>query len=539
MTNNIYFKKAFGEPDGARTQIVKDINIVGSTGFVNFPEQFSSDINLAESDLKTRIIVGKKGSGKTTYLRRIQIYCKNSERNFYVDDLNFHSIYTSEIIKFSEFYDGEVVSSKWMAIWRCAILRSLTTHIFNSKVLKKYLKSSFDISAFKKNFKSILSQQTTPSSVYTQVKEIINNIENRRSFEKFINSFLWYDLEVYLSEILKTLPTICFFIDAIDEEYHQSPQHWLLAQKGLFYEVMRLFRNNNLNNLYIFISIRDNVYFSILQGEHSSRYLQSNSVKILNWDEVSIKYLLEKKVSVLDKTFFVENSSKNTIYNWLGTEKIFNSFVNTEENVVDYILRHTRMIPRDIILMGNILCERIVQEKNVTSLRGVDRQSLIKEQVSKIAYFLGREQVHIAVNHFISQLMQKDAYNLNLHEDFLGISGYIFNEGLIVFFQEKIIEIIKLIGKDRFTYEEKESLREQANNILGIDRFDNLLDIFWQNNILGIENNQSDEVIFYNIKSFDFKLPKFSNYAFHPIILTFLSIINTNRIIKPILSTTY
>lgn len=67
----MYDPNAFGNPDGSRTEIADMMS-----EFVVFEKKYFSSGVASPDDLKTRVIVGAKGAGKTVYLRRLQANLK-------------------------------------------------------------------------------------------------------------------------------------------------------------------------------------------------------------------------------------------------------------------------------------------------------------------------------------------------------------------------------------------------------------------------------------------------------------------------------
>ena len=154
----------FGDSDGTRADIKEIIN-----GFISFSE-FSGFSGLAfnEDDKYKRIIVGKKGSGKTIYLRRIQKLFLDDD-SVYVSEISYDPPKTRLIIKVSEWSNVEELSELWTDIWKAAILRAVYTHIFFSLKLKSTI-SSVAKTKFISTYTSILPKNKKPFSVYSQVR---------------------------------------------------------------------------------------------------------------------------------------------------------------------------------------------------------------------------------------------------------------------------------------------------------------------------------------------------------------------------------
>lgn len=74
----------FGDTDASRARSVESIDKVGSEGFVKIIVSSQGGISNGGED-RYRVIVGKKGSGKTLYLRRLSI--KIEEDSSYSEDI--------------------------------------------------------------------------------------------------------------------------------------------------------------------------------------------------------------------------------------------------------------------------------------------------------------------------------------------------------------------------------------------------------------------------------------------------------------------
>src|SRR5436305_7755088 len=309
----------FGNPDGARATIEEVLD-----GFVNFgSEAVWSGLAMRANDRTARIIVGRKGSGKTVYLRRLQAEAA-LEESLYADVIQQSIPSTECIIRFCQLFPNNVLIGKWAELWRLAILRSIVSHLLYSPRLRSIL-SGPTASELKSGFNNILKAELrTPVSAYSQVTQIIEANDTANKVKAYFNDPLWDQLEWTIAEGIKNSPPLCFYIDAVDEEFEHAPMYWLKCQLGLFYQTMRMLRDSKLGGrLHLFICIRDLVLSSVLQSEHRTRYMDEPHVRILNWNKNAIKHLLKKKVEMLDNEFFLNDSKRGkTLQNWLGRETL-------------------------------------------------------------------------------------------------------------------------------------------------------------------------------------------------------------------------
>ena len=181
---------------------------------------------------------------------------------------------------------------------------------------------------------------------------------------KILNAPLWDDFEDLLGEAMRACPPVFFYLDGVDEEFSSAPLYWLQCQKGLFYEVMALLRDTRLGGkLHIVVSIRDIVFSSILRSEHAPRYIGEPHIRLLNWTDESLYFFLERKLEALGDEYFASGPPDvRSCETWLGCRSLDGE--PDRENVADYLLRHTRLIPRDVVSLGNALCaeSRVVRQ---------------------------------------------------------------------------------------------------------------------------------------------------------------------------------
>ncbi len=302
----------FGDPDGSRADIIDILE-----DFVTFQdESVWGGIAMEGNDFSARVIAGRKGSGKTVYLRRLRAASDDENSIYseaYIDDIQQNLPNTELVVKFCQWFKAAHLTEKWRELWRRAILRSLYSHMMYGKKLRDFL-SVDKKKELTEKYQKILPKSFTPLSIYSQVIDLIHQHNSGRHFTAFCNSSLWESLEYDLSEILRNAPPVYFFVDAVDEEFAHAPMYWLRCQKGLFYQAMRFLRDSKLGSrLHIFICIRDLVLASVFRSEHQTRYRNQPHIRILKWDKESIRYFLNEKVSNLDKSYFALSAKGDSI----------------------------------------------------------------------------------------------------------------------------------------------------------------------------------------------------------------------------------
>jgi hypothetical protein len=499
----------FGNPDGSREQLDQIVKT-----FVSFGNASAwGGLSTPADDRTARILVGRKGSGKTLYLRRLHAHA-STENSVYADPIQQDRISTSNVISFCQWFKKNEVDEKWTALWRRAIIRSLISHLLCNENLKG---SASDLlrQQLERDFPRAVRSFRAAVSVYSQAASIIYECTTRAQLERYLGDPIWYEIETILADALKDFPPICFYLDAVDEEFENAPLYWLHCQKGLFYQCMGLLRDAKFGSrLHVIICIRDIVLSSVYRSEHQTRYKGESHIRVLNWNKSSISYFLDQKILKLSDIFLVFPGESNTpIESWLGIRTIRNVARDITERLDDYFLRHTRLLPRDIVVLGNMLCQMISRAK--ATGRPYDLEDIIRNTVSDCALGFGNEQLEICANEFISSSMPHHAAHHGYHDAYVANQDYA--KGVVGQFDKMIGDI----GIDRFTRSHIEASRKTSAPLF-VENNDPW-SILWRNRLVGYleEKGDGERHIFYSDDRIDqFHLPENKQiYLFHPILI--------------------
>src|ERR1700744_5906435 len=493
----------FGNPDGSRADLDDLIR-----DFVDFGGNPAyGHLATRANDSMVRVIVGKLGAGKTVYLRRLQNFQLHQE-SVYADVPQQSLPKTEVIVKACQWFADRVLVEKWMQIWERAIIRSLVSHLLRNPELRQQLHDD-EAKEIEQSYARLLDDVRRPRSVYGQLRDIINQHQTAHQLSAYLDDPLWDDLEDLLGEVLSHCKPVYFYIDAVDEEFSHAPMYWLKCQEGLFLQVMRLLRDPKLGGrLHVVICIRDIVMSSVYRSEHAPRYYNEPHIRVLNWDRESLLYLLGQKLQRLPASLLMRRPATGpvTIRDWLGIGEDWQA-PGSGERIEDYLLGHTRLIPRDIISLGNDLSEEVLRQKKA----GLDTLSaeVLASVVQRCAKRFGDSQLAQCANQISSDLMPSGAAQQDYSELFTSTQAYI--SGV----QEDVRSFVRMIGADRFARADLLALQEVAD--LHFEQATDLASVLWQNGLLGYVDDAGRRRFYSmgDIEQFHFP-PDVSTYVLHP-----------------------
>jgi class 3 adenylate cyclase len=395
-----------------------------------------------------------------------------------------------------------------MQIWERAIIRSLVSHLLRRPELRQQVRDE-QVEEIEQSYARLLDDFRRPRSVYSEVRDIINQRHTGHQLSTYLDDPLWDDLEDLLGEVIGQCKPIYLYLDAVDEEFSHAPMYWLKCQEGLFYQVMRLLRDHRLGGrLHIVVCIRDIVMSSVYRSEHAPRYYNEPHIRVLTWDRNSLLYLLHQKLRRLPPSLLMRRPADGvpTVRDWLGVDGQWPG-PDGDGAIEDYLLSHTRLIPRDIISLGNELNEEVLRQKQA----GHDGlpPTALRAMVQRCAKRFGDSQLAQCANQVSSDLMPKNAALHDYSELFTSTQAYI--RGV----QEDVRSFVRMIGVDRFPRADLVALQEMAD--LHFEQATDLASVLWQNGLLGYmdENGHRRFYSMGDIEEFHFP-PEVDTYVLHP-----------------------
>jgi hypothetical protein len=501
-TSNVREHKGpFGTPDGSRSDL-QDIlhDFVALDGRPGF-----GGVATRADDAMVRVIVGRIGAGKTVYMRRLFSY-QEASKSVYADPPQQDLPQTDLVIQACQWFPSELLTEKWMQLWHRAILRSLTTHLLTARELRGTVEAA-EAAAIRGEYGHLIGKFRQPRSIYSELRDIIFSHNAAIHLRRYLENPDWDDLESVLADLLRESMPVFFYLDAVDERINSAPMYWLRCQEGLFMQVMKLLRDSRFGSrLHVVVCVRELVLASIYRSEHAPRYHNEPHIRVLDWSREAIEFLLRQKIERLTDEFLMAPSLPSGPLSWLGRTWVHNEARGVDEDVLEYIIRHTRLIPRDIVSLGNDLCQVVAQQKSLgrTEVPG----EVLRRVVSLAARRFGDSQLAQCASQIAADAIPLHAVKKGFADFYLSDQEYARS------LRQELKEIIRVVGVDRFDAGDLHQMEELAKQ--GFDGATNIASILWQNGLLGyVEDGRYS---FYSVSDMnELELPRHAHeYVFHP-----------------------
>jgi hypothetical protein len=498
----------FGNPDGARENIDALLE-----RFVDFAgnEAYGALATRAD-DMRARVVVGRMGAGKTVYLRRLQASA-SEEASVYADTSVGDLPATEAVVRTCQFFERRDLVDMWRRIWSCAIVRTVTAHVLRRRELRERLDPG--LRAELSGYPHLVGEGRAPGTVYSHMAEILYEYDAKHKLTAYLNRRDWNDLTHFLRETIGALPPVAFYVDGVDESFASAPMYWLPCQEGLFHAVMQWLKDPRAGGrLHIIVAVRDVVFSSVLRGEMASKYRGDPHIRVLDWDADSLTYLLRDKIRRLDKKYLAVPDAEDPMQAWLGHRDIENLARGNRERSIDYVLRHTRLIPRDLVELGNSLSNAVLRAHQATGLP--PSQGAVRDVVAAAAGAFGSDQIVQCANQISADLAPEGSGQHGYVGLYVGSHGYLRDD--IV---EALRQSLLLIGTDRFDATTLRCARDLLRQHLGGQS--DLATVLWQNGLLGFvgRRNGSEGTFFYSMGGTAELQPPLSEreYVLHPCLI--------------------
>lgn len=502
-------EQPFGSPDGSNANLQQLVD-----DFVDIAEGESRRaLSTPAEDHSARLIIGKMGVGKTVYLRRFRAAAVEDD-SLYVDHVRTDIPSTSDVVEATQNLLTHETDELWSLIWRRAITRAAISHISCGRVSADGVDP--DILAALREYPRLVPSYARERSIYNQVQSIVSDHALRKQLRDYVLADDWADVESVVADALRNIKPVCFYLDCVDDQFSQAPMYWLKCQRGLFSQVMALLQENPLRRIHVIASLRDVVLSDVLRGTHAGRYRQEPHIRVLDWDHEAIKTFLRVKVARLEDEYLMRPGAPDEMTAWLGVSRVRNAARGVSEPVEDYILRHTRMIPRDIVAVGNSICDAVCRARERGRARLSDEE--IRELVSSAAHAFADQQLTVCADQIAADMIPEHGAKHGYAGFYTGREEYSKGAGSYGdYIVNRLESLIGSVRADRMGFDDLVGVERAFSETF--EGYDHVLDVLWQNGLLGYQTDSRGRVAhFYRVGGADdFKLPReCAGYVFHP-----------------------
>lgn len=474
----------FGDPDGSRAPLDERSN-----EFVRLDQRFGAIGQSVEDFLRTRVIVGGQGTGKTVFLRRLhQHYLEEPSVNALPPVLETSELDTETVIRFSQLFPQTTNSEKWSAIWRRAIELAAAEALLVDAERAHGSVSDTQMDALEGAVIRLgFPRVTDPVELAAY---ICRTVQGASAFETQVqHNDDWTVLARGFEGVLGSSREQYLFIDAIDDNYHYAPAYWMACQRGLFYAVMQLMRRQaTAHKLHAIITVRDLVMSSVYRSEHGARYATDAAIADLTWSWKAASEFLRSKVGALPRSLFRNPDAGDGLEEFMGRREIFNAARERNEPIEQYLLRHSRLCPRDLIVLGNDLVA-LADSHGILVADLTDEQ--IRQSVSSTSALFAHWNLAQAANQILTNIMPWNASRHDFARVYLSENEY--SAETVV---REICSVLMTCGAEVFPNTALDAAEQEAGRRFGSGSY--FADVMWQNRVIGVVDDQ-DRPVFYRM----------------------------------------
>ncbi len=314
-------------------------------------------------------LVGRKGSGKSSLLYSAYL----DDRSISLE-LPSSEVFKQVILLINENVDEYTTVEQVESIWSFAIWASIAARIIKYAKEKEYDSEQVKILIKFADGLNINVYDPPFIIIFNALNYIKENKQSKLSFElaarySSFNNITTSDVEIAVGRILKQFDIeLRVLVDSM-EEYKLNTFGAMPAISG-FIRFIGQFKSFS-SNVYIQCALPTEVYFPIIEKISSNPAKDFSRIELVQWTARELLYLAARRLSVFIKLKAPDVYSKNIapIENLEGRkfskpfwalilpESIENG-LGVKEGSEAYIVRHTQLSPRHIILYFNEIVRR-------------------------------------------------------------------------------------------------------------------------------------------------------------------------------------
>lgn len=499
--------------------------------FINVND-LSAASAIPENVADVRVLVGRKGSGKTHLLKHIELRSQSAGRHVYYEALNEDFFGNASLIKFRGQLSNVESVNLWINCWRFATISAAFSHFVckrsSERASQAVLKTETTKDEIKSFFSSYVFEYNSTIGPFAALKRLFAKYQSLASLKILFAGLDFNEAEAELGRLLHHYGDIHYLIDGIDEFASTDPRLWLEPQLGLFkLSFLQLITRSGPKRVYVTVAIRTYVFSHALKDTSADRVQIGAGVVPLKWNAHAATTFMNRRLKQICRVNFAHSGSltgDRPLAKWLGFSEFTPHSRGRPESVEDYLIRHTRCSPRHVIQMFTRLCK--AQNRRFMEGARLDEQefeTIIKEQSRAIA----DSALQTASEELLSYVrLERDVNDRKLVD---AARGW-YNEETV----EAIRKAIRACGHEVVSRSDfQERLRASFAEMVTNDDAGELLsiaeDTLWRSGVIGYRVNEGSLAVWrYAWSDYEFgvgALPIFANtIGFHPSFVTSCSL---------------
>lgn len=370
--------------------------------------QLTSGAGTGSNLLPTRVVVGRKGSGKTHILRHIEHVSRGQGRDVSLSQIDRNLFAENALNPFKGGLGPAAARAFWTDVWRFALIVAVLSRFMckrrDQRAVAALEKVGMSLEELRSDFAPFMFDCMRPLDPVQALQKIQNTHRSISGLQLAFRGIVFSEIEAELGHLLQHYGEVHFIIDGLDDLAWIDPRSWLDLQVGLFKLVfLQSASRAYMKSVHLTISLRNYVYSHALKDTHADRV--GAGVLKLTWDAEAAKLFLNQRLlQVCDGNFANASRLKGArpLASWLGFDSYRPASRSQAEDVEYYVLRHTRCAPRQVIKAFNEICGVY----NRLHLRGVEfTPEAFGSAVASRARDHARAMISTAAEELLSMLM--------------------------------------------------------------------------------------------------------------------------------------
>ena len=237
-----------------------------------------------------------------------------------------------------------------------------------------------------------------------------------------------------LVPLLRTITSpVAIFIDGVDEYFNKhiegakanpsvtgqlAPDVWYFAQLGLVEVAYQLRRINH--HLKVFAAVRKEAYSRLPQTTVMAQQYRGSAVDIVYSTE-SLREIFVNNIRLEKGDRMVRSERKvDPVEAFLGRSKVVHTYTREEEDVFEYVCRHTLLRPRDLMTVGERLSalrpEERGQEHRLKEVVNQAAAEIAYEYLAEISPYLGDLDLERFLRRLPGHVLTREEVETLFHE---------------------------------------------------------------------------------------------------------------------------